>query len=114
MSGEITPEDCCHNIEEQLTHKSEVTYDNVTVEKAFKKLDEYHMNYSSEVDLKDYIRCWFHLYGKQPLFMLSSGRSGYKSIHLIGDATRPTVNMNWSTEAIIVLNITNLIYRTGI
>ena len=79
--------------------KSEVTYDNVTVEKAFKKLDEYHTSYSSEVDLKNYIRCWFHLYGKKPLFTLSSGRSGYKSVHLIGDATRPTVNMNWSTRA---------------
>ena len=100
MSGDSTPEDCFHRIEEQLTHESEVAYDSDLIEKAFKKLDEYHTDHSSEVDLKDYIRCWFHLYEKKPLFTLSSGRSGYKFVHLIGDATRPAVNMNRSAQAL--------------
>ncbi len=53
MSGEITPLDCCHKIEEQLTHKSEVIYDENLIEKTLKKLDDNHPNSSSEVDLKD-------------------------------------------------------------
>jgi hypothetical protein len=99
MNGVITFEECMRKIEVQITLKSKITYDDVTIEKAISKLDEYKLDHSSEIDLKDYIRCWFKQYGKKPLFTLSAGRSGYKSVYLIGDATRPTIHMQWSDTA---------------
>jgi hypothetical protein len=99
MSGECSPQDCCYKIEEQLTQESKVTYDDDLIEKAITKLDEYHIDNSSEVDLRDYIVSRFYILMKKPLFTLSSGRSGYRSVHLIGDATRPVINMKWSDTA---------------
>ena len=99
MSSNSAPEECCYKIEELLTHKYNTVYDNDLIEKSLEKLKEYHIDYSSDVDLKDYIGCWFHLYGKKPLFTLTSGRSGYRSVHLIGDATSPALNMGWSALA---------------
>jgi hypothetical protein len=99
MSGECTPAECCKRIKEQLKQETKVVYSDDLIEKAINKLDEYHLLRSSDVDLKNYIRCLFHLYEKMPLLELSAGRSGYKSVHLIGDATRPVVNMKWSDTA---------------
>ena len=100
MSGEGTPEKCCVKIEEQLTNESKVTYDDETIEKALKNLDEYHIDYTTDVDLRDYICTWFHIFKKKPLFMLSAGRSGYRSVHMIGDASSPGYHMGWSSTTI--------------
>jgi hypothetical protein len=99
MSGECSPQDCCYKIEEQLTRESEIIYDEDLIEKAITKLDEYHIDNSSEVDLRDYIISRLYMFRKKPLFTLSSGRSGYKSVHLIGDATHPVIYMKWLDTA---------------
>jgi len=98
MSGEYTPEECYEKIEEQLTQESKVTYDDKTIEKALKNLDEC-MDPTSDVNLKDYICSWFHIFRKKPIFVLTSGGSGYKSVHLIGDASKPVINMAWSSTS---------------
>jgi hypothetical protein len=66
MSRECTPEECCEKIEAQLTQESKVAYDDETVGKALKNLDEYHIDYTSDVDLRDYICSWFHIFKKKP------------------------------------------------
>lgn len=98
MSGECTPEKCYEKIEDQLK-KTEVNYDDQTIEKALRRLGNYHMDHSCEVDLRDYIRCWFYRYERKPMHLLSSGRSGYKSVHLVGDARTPVLNMKWASDA---------------
>jgi hypothetical protein len=100
MSGECTPEKCYEKIEEQLAQEPTVTYDAKTIEKALRDLDEYQMDCTSDVDLRDYICSFFHVFKKKPLSMLSAGRSGYRSMHLIGDASSPVIYMGRSSTII--------------
>jgi hypothetical protein len=100
MSGECTTEKCYEEIKEHLTEEPKVTYDAKTIEKALKNLDKYQMDCTSDVDLRDYICSLFHIFKKKPLSMLSAGRSGYKSMHMIGDASSPVINMHWSSTTI--------------
>ena len=100
MSGDCTTEKCYEKIEEQLTQEPKVTYDAKTIEKALKNLDEYQIDCTSDVDLRDYICSLFHIFKNKPLSMLSAGRSGYKSMHMIGDASSPVINMRWSSTTI--------------
>ena len=99
MSSKSDPEKCYQQMAQELAAK-ECSFSSDINEKALKKLDnQWSLDQSCEPNIKDFIGSILHLYEKRPIHLISSGRSGYRTVYLIGDASAPVTNMHWTDTA---------------
>jgi hypothetical protein len=93
MSGNNDPLQCYNELSCQISKECEINYDGN--EQAFGSTDDHYiLDRSSEVDIRDYLTSILWAYKKRPLHIISSGTSGYKTVYLIADATKPVLHLS--------------------
>lgn len=99
VNGKADPNQCYQQMAKELASR-ECNYPLEIKEKALKKLDDYpRVDQSSEMYIRNFISAILYQYTKKPLYLISSGGSGYSSVNLIGDASAPVIDMSWTDNA---------------
>ena len=99
MSEKADPKQCCQQMAKELASR-ECDLKLQTKERSLKRLDDYYRaDQSNDTDIRYFIYSILYQYKKKPLHLISSGGSGYNSLYLIGDASVPVIDMNWTDTA---------------